>query len=219
MFCATRSILFLLLAASLPLMAVSKRELQEQQTASAIYDLKHTLNLVQHRASNQQTELKTFEERLFNFETMLQALRDDVEKENSSQLQTVSTRSQSLELKLTGLEQASHALASDIKQLTTHANETANTLKTFKQKLTEIDSAVAEQNQHMESLQVAVSSILEAFQMKDETLAKSRHYQIKNGDSLEKIAKAHQTTVGAIKALNGLNSDKIVVGKTLKLPN
>jgi LysM repeat protein len=43
-------------------------------------------------------------------------------------------------------------------------------------------------------------------------------YRIKPGDSLEKIARANQTTVQAIKELNGLTNDRIVVGKLLQLP-
>lgn len=43
-------------------------------------------------------------------------------------------------------------------------------------------------------------------------------YKVKEGDSLEKIARAHQTSVKAIKELNNLANDKIIVGKTLKIP-
>jgi LysM repeat protein len=43
-------------------------------------------------------------------------------------------------------------------------------------------------------------------------------YMVKRGDSLFAIAKAHGTTVQAIKAANQLNSDRILVGKSLKIP-
>ncbi|HYG33183.1 MAG TPA: LysM peptidoglycan-binding domain-containing protein [Clostridia bacterium] len=43
-------------------------------------------------------------------------------------------------------------------------------------------------------------------------------YVVKKGDTLSGIAKTHGTTVRAIKALNGLKSDTIVIGKKLKLP-
>ena len=44
------------------------------------------------------------------------------------------------------------------------------------------------------------------------------HYVVKRGDTLGRIAKIHGTTVKAIKAANGLTSDRLVVGKSLKLP-
>ena len=43
-------------------------------------------------------------------------------------------------------------------------------------------------------------------------------YVVKAGDTLTRIAKQHQTTVKAIKAVNGLNRDTIGVGMKLKLP-
>ena len=43
-------------------------------------------------------------------------------------------------------------------------------------------------------------------------------YVIKSGDTLIRIAKVHGTTVKALKAANGLESDRIVIGAKLKIP-
>ena len=43
-------------------------------------------------------------------------------------------------------------------------------------------------------------------------------YTVKGGDTLSKIAKKHGTTAKAIRAANGLTSDKINVGQKLKIP-
>jgi LysM repeat protein len=43
-------------------------------------------------------------------------------------------------------------------------------------------------------------------------------YVVKSGDSLTRIAKAHGTTVKALKVANGLENDRIVVGAKLKIP-
>ena len=43
-------------------------------------------------------------------------------------------------------------------------------------------------------------------------------YTVISGDNLTRIAKTHATTVEAIKAANGLASDRIAVGTKLKLP-
>jgi LysM repeat protein len=43
-------------------------------------------------------------------------------------------------------------------------------------------------------------------------------YVVKSGDTLDRIARSHGTTVRAIKAANGLTSDRIVAGRSLKLP-
>jgi LysM repeat protein len=55
-----------------------------------------------------------------------------------------------------------------------------------------------------------------------ETLAKvlksDKTYKVRSGDSLEKIAKMHQTDVATLKKLNDLANDRIVVDQELKLP-
>ena len=43
-------------------------------------------------------------------------------------------------------------------------------------------------------------------------------YVVKSGDTLTRIAKVHGTTVKALKAANGLEGDRIVVGARLKIP-
>ena len=47
---------------------------------------------------------------------------------------------------------------------------------------------------------------------------KSGSYTIKSGDSLGSIARRNGTTVAKLKAANGLSSDMIRAGKTLKIP-
>jgi LysM repeat protein len=43
-------------------------------------------------------------------------------------------------------------------------------------------------------------------------------YVVKTGDSLTKIARAHGTTVRAMRAANNLKTDRILVGQKLKVP-
>lgn len=48
--------------------------------------------------------------------------------------------------------------------------------------------------------------------------SKGGSYTIKSGDTLGGIARKHGTTVAKLKAANGLKSDLIRAGKTLKIP-
>ena len=43
-------------------------------------------------------------------------------------------------------------------------------------------------------------------------------YVVKSGETLDRIARAHRTTVQALKAANGLTSDRIAAGQSLKMP-
>lgn len=179
----------LFLLCLLPLQAFSG---PQQQT-----ELQQAFNLVQHKLSNQQAELKTFEAKLSNFEQMLETLRDDIERTGEKQKESLHTRGQSLELRIAGLEQASQHLTAEMKQLSK-----------------EVENALTAQNRNLANLQNAVSTLVDTLQGKSDS-----SYKVKNGDSLEKIAKAHQTNVQTLKDLNGISSDKIRVGQTLKVPN
>lgn len=50
------------------------------------------------------------------------------------------------------------------------------------------------------------------------TSRKGGSYTIKSGDNLGAIARKNGTTVAKLKAANGLSSDMIRAGKTLKIP-
>jgi LysM repeat protein len=43
-------------------------------------------------------------------------------------------------------------------------------------------------------------------------------YVVKSGDTLERIARAHHTTAAAVRSANGLKTDRLAVGRKLKLP-
>lgn len=51
-----------------------------------------------------------------------------------------------------------------------------------------------------------------------EKAPKQKTHKVKQGDSLYKIAKKYGTSVAAIKKANGMKSDKLSVGKKLKIP-
>lgn len=52
----------------------------------------------------------------------------------------------------------------------------------------------------------------------EEETPKAKSYRVRPGDTLSKIARKHKTSVTAIKKKNGLRSDFLRVGQTLKLP-
>lgn len=67
----------------------------------------------------------------------------------------------------------------------------------------------------------APASIVEATGTARETApsdAQTSSYAVKPGDTLTRIAKAHATTVKAIRAANNLRTDRLQVGQKLKIP-
>lgn len=191
--------------------AFNKRPSLADQNVEKLSQLQESCSFIQHRLSNQEVQSRTYENRLQNFEEMLDDLRDAFRQLGNQQEETLQTRSQTIDLRLKNLEQSNQALTSDLQQLTNHANETTTSLKNCKQKLSDLERNIA-------NLQSAVNSVLEAFQIKAAPSNSVKTYKVKNGDNLEKIAKLHHTSIQAIKELNQMSNDKIIVGKTLKIP-
>lgn len=48
--------------------------------------------------------------------------------------------------------------------------------------------------------------------------ASADNYRVRSGDSLWAIARRHDTTVDALKSMNGLSSSRLLPGQTLKIP-
>lgn len=195
----------------------------DSEQATAFNETRDSVDSLRHQVVNQETELRAFEQKLESLDTILESIRDQIQETAASHKEQIKGNASTLEGKLAALENTTKVLTSDLKQLQNHANETSNTLQLFKQKLGEWDQRLQTQNVNIENLQAALQTLMDAFQAKADlgSIAgwNGRTYKVKSGDSLEKIAKAHSTTVGAIKEVNNMTSDKIVVGKTLKIPN
>lgn len=94
--------------------------------------------------------------------------------------------------------------------------------------------ALAQANPGVESTKLRIGQVLRipdasqvAMAAKRTTNAAKSHvqppggdslYTVKSGDTLTKVAQSHGTTINALRALNQLKSDQLIVGKTLKLP-
>jgi LysM repeat protein len=213
----------LLLGGSLDLQAVPRPGYYDQDQATSNRETKDSVDMLRHQLNNQEAEIRTFEQKLESLDAILDTLRDQLKESSQNHKEMVKGSSSTLEGKIATLETTAKTLTQDLKQLHSHANESSQALAAFKDKLQEIEKRQTAQNKNIDNLQSAVQSILEALQIKSDPAptqsAGGKTYKIKNGDTLEKIAKAHNTTIQALKEINGMNSDKIVVGKTLKIPD
>jgi peptidoglycan endopeptidase LytE len=77
---------------------------------------------------------------------------------------------------------------------------------------------VQTQDKQIASLQSAMKSLVALLQAEESSAATETTYQVKSGDSLEKIAAQNGTSVKVLKELNALPSDRIKIGQKLKLP-
>lgn len=200
----------------------------DDNSAASINDIRNSIDTLKHQVNNHETEIGIFDEKLKNLDSIIESVRDQLSDSAKNQKELLKGSASSLESKISSLETTSKGLVADLKQFQVHANESAAALAQYKQKITEIEKIILQQNQDIENLQGAIHTLMDLIQGKNsvskttsalsDLSGETNTYCIKAGDSLEKIARAHQTTIQVLKELNGLTTDRIVVGKTLKIP-
>ena len=189
---------------------------------SGVGEQRSALDSVKHELNNHEAELHMLSERIDNQENILTSFKQQLMDAHQNQKEMFEGSSVSSSEKMTSLEAINRSLVADLKQLRTHANESASTLAQYKQKIVDLEKAIDVQAQATDDLKDAVKAIMSALDVK-ETRSMSddkslKSYKVKAGDRLDKIAKAHQTTVKALKEVNHLTNDLIFEGQTLKLP-
>lgn len=161
-------------------------------------ELKIELGDIKHALHAQQVEMRLLEERL--------------DQEGGAKTHDMQNQLALIERKMAAFEKNYDRFSSELSKLTQHANQTSQSLVQYRDQIVELDRRLDEALR----LKSTLANLSKAVGQKEES---SRSYRVKSGDSLEKIARNHHTSVQAIKTLNNLSSDKIVVGQELQLPN
>lgn len=200
----------------------------DDEHATILKEMRDSLDDIRHEVNNHESEIRVYDEKIKNLESFIDNVREQLTESSQAHREQLKGNTNNLELKITSIESTIKGLVADLRQFKTHANDAAVALTQYKQKISELEKVVEQQNQNIDHLQAAMRSLMEALAVKESAASKANTtisdaagsiiYRVKAGDSLEKIARYHQTTVSAIKELNGLTHDRIVIGQILKMP-
>jgi chromosome segregation ATPase len=203
----------------------SRRYSSEEDTNVTIREMRDSLDALRHEVSNHENEIRMYEAKLETMESSLDTMRQQLGDTQQANKDLLKENANSSELKIGSMDTTVKGLVADLKQLKTHANDSATALGQYKSKLLEMEKLIDSQNQNIENLQAALRSLMDAMSVKSGIAMDSgnggngaKSYRVKPGDSLEKIARSQGTTISALKEANRLNNDKIVVGQNLKIP-
>jgi LysM repeat protein len=184
-------------------MAVLQQDKHENTVAlnemrSELADLKHALN-------NAQVEIQILEEQVQNQESLSKKAKPGASSPVDNRL----------EKRLAALEHMQEKIHGDLKQLSSHANQTSTCLQQYSTKISEIEQNLERQRGDLKSSLKTLTSSLST-----EVAATSNPgtYKVKSGDSLERIARIHKVSVDALKKANQLSQNKILVGQELIIP-
>ncbi len=139
---------------------------------------------------NHEEEIRSFEERLANQETIMESLRQSMQESGTQQKN----------------------------QLTVTVGSQEKLQKALQDKVTELEKKIQLQAQQVNLLQEALKTFIDSFQVPVEN-SPAKTYTVKNGDSLGNIARLHQTSSQTLREMNQLPSDKIMIGQKLKVPD
>lgn len=181
-------------------------ELSLHKVRTEVEDIKHDLNTYE-------IEHHVIEGKLIDQEQTIAALRQQIAELKSGKLDSFLQKLQTLEKSLQLVSKKQEKITADIRQLSSHANDTTTALSQYKDKIAQFEKAIQEQNSQLSQISQIKEGITRLAAAEN-----AKIYTVKAGDSLEKIARAHHTSVDKIKQLNNMSSDLIVVDQQLYLP-
>ncbi len=182
-------------------MAVLQQD--KHETTVALREMRSELADLKHALNNAQVEIQILEEQV-------QAQSTVTSKTKSGP----PVPSPQLEKRLAVIEQAQEKIHTDLKQLSSHANQTSTCLQQYSTKISELEQNLDRHGKLVRDVGDLKSS-LKTLSSPDST---EGTYKVKSGDSLEKIARNHKVSVEALKKANQLSQNKILIGQELVIP-
>lgn len=185
-----------------------------------IKEMRDSIDDLRREINNQESEIRTFAEKSTTQEDRVDHIQKELKESHQSQKDLLKNNSGLLEMKLGSLETANKGLIADLKQIKGHSNEMQDVLKAYREKINELEKTISTLTRNLDMMQSAMNNLMDLVKAGSGIAVDggAKTYHVKAGDSLEKIARLHKTTIKAIKELNGLTKDQITIGQTLRLP-
>lgn len=176
---------------------------------------------MQYTLANQDSEIAFIKEQLSSFETTLESTHKEVAKLITQAKDAVKKSSGTVDAKVQTIEKNIEKLVTDLKAFKKQTNELASALSDIQKACHQQEEIAAVQAEQIKDLEQALRSLAQAVQSKPITssVKSSGSYQVKAGDTLDKIAKELDVSVSSLKAENNLQKDVIYPGQKLKVPN
>lgn len=181
-------------------------ELSLHKVRTEVEDIKHELNTYE-------IEHHVIEGKLIDQDQTIASLRQQVAELKSGKLDSFVQELQNIEKKLHQVSKKQEKITADIRQLSSHANDTTTALSQYKDKISQFEKTIQGQSlqlQEISKIKEGITKLAEAESPKP--------YKVKSGDSLEKIARDQHTSVDELKRLNQMTTDLIVIDQLINLP-
>ncbi len=179
-------------------------ELTIHEVQTNLDDLRHDLNCFR-------AEMQILEGRVRTSETTFSSLKQQDFEKHKIKIDQMAELSQALEKKWALFEKKQKE---EMEKWVGYTGKTSSVLTQFNERIEELEKEIISQNRKLDAL-VKLKGNIEVLA---QSLQPLKSYKVRSGDSLEKIAKMHKVDVSRLKQANHLNSDLIVVGQELTIP-
>lgn len=191
---------------------------QSHQMELTLHEVQTNLDDVQNDLNSYQTEQQILDGRIKQQENALTKLKHQFLEIHLAKIENLQEQVKSLESQIVALQSVNETSKTEMRNLSLHANETTSALTQYKEKIRELEKLSNSQNQRMKEvvkLKDTLDSLLITLR---DGYSEYNTYKVSSGDTLEKIAKTHQTHVQTLKKMNHLKNDILREGQELKIP-
>lgn len=168
---------------------------------------------------SQQSELRMVKEGLRNFDEQMDLVREDIKSAISQQEDQTSHALQSQAMRLQDYEQRLESLNSDNNSLRRDLSALVDHVKELHALVESLQSSLQNQVKKNQVLEKTLSTLISSLSNSSSGLSEGLEHKVQAGETLEKIARKYGTTIRLLKEQNQLDTDRIRVGQTLKLPS
>lgn len=159
---------------------------------------------------SQQSELHMLQERFEDYEAQLDLLRNDFKRALKEQDEAAVQSLQKLTLRVQESEQENKELRRDLAMLVDHFKEVQTLIES-------LQTTLQQQMKKGQLLEKTLSTLISS--LSPSLNLETAEHKVQAGETLEKIARKYGISIRLLKEQNQLETDRIRVGQTLKLPS
>ncbi len=189
---------------------LSSRQNTSYRSDMSIDEMRLELADVKHDLKSTQVELNLLDERVKKQASPPSSLIKTTNDAANAQVSNVEQR-------ISDLEKLIERINNDLRNLSSYTNQALAKVHSIELEVTSHEKRLDE----VVKLKNTLTSISHAIGQTSSSspISSNKTYRVKGGDSLEKIARNHKTSIVSLKNLNNLKNDKIVVGQDLRIPD
>ena len=193
--------------------SINSSKSEKHQMELSFHKLRTDVEEIKHDLNTYEIEHHVLDGKLIDQEQNIIALKKQISQLTSGKLESFLQEIKAIEKKILELSKNQEKIILDIRQLSSHANDTTTALSQSKDKIAQFEKSINLKNQQINELAKLKEGIEKLSQYES-----IKTYSVRQGDSLEKIAKEYSTTVEELKKLNQMETDLIVIDQILEIP-